>query len=81
MPDIELTDADRRLLRILQKDGRASTQDLAEAAGLSSSPAWRRLKRLEDLEVIKGYVALLDQRKLGLGAMAYIPYRRHRRAV
>lgn len=72
MPDIELTEADRRLLRLLQKDGRASTQDLADAAGLSSSPAWRRLKRLEDLEVIKGYVALLDQRKLGLGAVAYV---------
>jgi Lrp/AsnC family transcriptional regulator len=72
MPEIELTEADRRLLQLLQKDGRASTQELADAAGLSSSPAWRRLKRLEDLEVIKGYVALLDQRKLGLGAVAYV---------
>ena len=72
MPDIELTEADRRLLRLLQRDGRASTQDLADTAGLSSSPAWRRLKRLEDLAVIKGYVALLDQRKLGLGAVAYV---------
>jgi DNA-binding Lrp family transcriptional regulator len=72
MPNIELTEADRRLLQLLQRDGRASTQDLADAAGLSSSPAWRRLKRLEDLQVIKGYVALLDQAKLGLGAVAYI---------
>ena len=72
MPDIELTEADRHLLRVLQRDGRASTQDLADAAGLSSSPAWRRLKRLEDLAVIKGYVALLDQGKLGLGAVAYV---------
>lgn len=72
MPEIELTEADRRLLRMVQRDGRSSTQDLAEAAGLSSSPAWRRLKRLEDLAIIKGYVALLDPRKLGLGALAYV---------
>jgi Lrp/AsnC family transcriptional regulator, leucine-responsive regulatory protein len=72
MPDVELTEADRSLLRLLQRDGRASTQELADAAGLSASPAWRRLKRLEDLGVIKGHVALLDGRKLGLGALAYV---------
>ena len=72
MPHVELTEADRRLLHLLQQNARASVQELADAAGLSSSPAWRRLKRLEDLGVIKGQVALLDPRKLGLGAMAYV---------
>ncbi|MGV8989655.1 MAG: Lrp/AsnC family transcriptional regulator [Cypionkella sp.] len=72
MPKVELTETDRRLLRLLQANARASTQELAEAAGLSSSPAWRRLKRLEDLGVIKGHVALLDERKLGLTALAYV---------
>lgn len=72
MPDIELDDADRRLLRLLQRDARQSTQELAEAAGMSASPAWRRVKRLEEAGVITGQVALLDQRILGLRASAYI---------
>lgn len=72
MPQVALTEADRRLLHLMQTNARASTQDLAEAAGLSSSPAWRRLKRLEDLGVIRDQVALLDSRKLGLNALAYV---------
>lgn len=63
---------DRRLLALLQKDARASTQALAEAAGLSSSPAWRRVRRLEEAGVITGQVALLSSSKLGLRAMAYV---------
>lgn len=72
MPDIELDEADRRLLRLLQRDARRSTQELAEGAGMSASPAWRRVKRLEEAGVIIGHVALLDQRILGLRASAYI---------
>lgn len=72
MPDIPLDDADRRLLRLLQRDARLSTQELAEAAGMSASPAWRRVKRLEEAGVITGQVALLDARILGLRASAYI---------
>ena len=72
MPEVELTEVDRRLLAVLQSDARASTQKLADAAGLSASPAWRRLKRLEDLGVVKAHVALLDPHKLGLGVMAYV---------
>jgi Lrp/AsnC family leucine-responsive transcriptional regulator len=72
MPKVDLSDADCRLLRALQRNGRASTQDLAEASGLSSSPAWRRIKRLEDLGVIARHVALLDRHKLGLTVLAYV---------
>ena len=72
MPKVELDAADRRLLQLLQRDSRVSTQELAEAAGLSSSPAWRRLKRLEEAGVIRGQVALLDPRKLGLETVAYM---------
>ncbi len=72
MPKVDLTEADRRLLGLLQANARASTQELADAAGLSYSPAWRRLKRLEDLGVIKAHVALLDRHKLGLGTLAYV---------
>ncbi len=72
MPQIALTDADRRLLRALQRNARATTQDLAEESGLSASPAWRRIKRLEDLGVIAGHVALLDRHRLGLSVLAYV---------
>jgi Lrp/AsnC family transcriptional regulator, leucine-responsive regulatory protein len=72
VPTPDLDDSDRRLLRLVQKDARASTQTLADAAGMSASPAWRRLKRLEDEAVIVGHVALLDARKLGFHTLAYV---------
>ena len=72
MPHIPLDESDRRLLRQLQRDARISTQDLAETAGMSTSPAWRRVKRLEEAGIITGHVALLDARALGLCASAYI---------
>ncbi len=63
---------DRKILAQLQRDGKASVQSLAEAAGLSTSPCWRRIKRLEETGVIHGYVARLDPRKLGLDALSYV---------
>lgn len=69
---LKLDTVDRKLLAHLQKDGKASVQDLAEAAGLSPSPCWRRVKRLEEAGAIKGYVARLDPKKLGLDALAYV---------
>lgn len=69
---VEMDEADRRLLRLVQRDARASTQSLAEAAGMSASPAWRRLRRLEAEGVVARHVALLDRRKLGLDLMAYV---------
>jgi Lrp/AsnC family transcriptional regulator, leucine-responsive regulatory protein len=70
MPDLD--DIDRRLLRLLQRDATRSTQELAEAAGLSTSPAWRRVRRLIDEEVIGRQVALVAPAKAGLHAMAYV---------
>lgn len=63
---------DLRLLDILQKDGKISTQSLAEKAHLSPSPCWRRVHKLEESGVISGYVALLDPQKLGLATRAYV---------
>ena len=70
MPDLD--DIDRRLLRVLQRDATLSTQALAEAAGLSTSPAWRRLRRLIDSGVIERQVALVAPAPAGLHAMAYV---------
>ncbi len=67
-----LDDADRRLLEALQHDARLSTQQLAARAGLSPSPAWRRVRRMEQAGVIRAYVALADPRALGLMTRAYV---------
>ncbi|NUB44657.1 Lrp/AsnC family transcriptional regulator [Fertoebacter nigrum] len=72
MPQAPLDDADKRLLRQLQRDARISTQDLADRAGLSASPAWRRVKRMEDAGLIRKHVAMLDPKRLGLSAVAYV---------
>ena len=57
---------DLSILEHLQRDGRATTGELGEAAGLSPSPAHRRQKLLEESGIITGYVALLDQDRVGL---------------
>lgn len=70
MPDLD--DADRRLLRLLQRDATLSNQALADAAGLSASPAWRRVKRLMDEGYIARQVAIVPPTKAGMHAMAYV---------
>ena len=69
---MSLDRTDKRLLAILQTNGRISNQDLAEQVGLSATPCARRVKRLEDEGFIRGYMALLDAEKLGLNLIAYL---------
>jgi Lrp/AsnC family transcriptional regulator, leucine-responsive regulatory protein len=61
-----LDEIDRRILRALQQDARLTTVQLAEKVGLSTTPCWNRLKRLETQGYIDGYIALINQEKLGL---------------
>ncbi|WP_426195388.1 Lrp/AsnC family transcriptional regulator [Massilia sp. DWR3-1-1] len=75
MPKIELDKTDRKILAILQADGRASNQDVADAVSLSPSPCLRRIKRLEEAGVIRQYVALLEPTQIGLGLLAYVNVR------
>ncbi len=75
MTKIALDKTDRKILAILQADGRLSNQDVAEQVSLSPSPCLRRIKRLEDAGVIRQYVALLDPEKIGLGLLAYVNVR------
>ncbi|WP_181242581.1 Lrp/AsnC family transcriptional regulator [Caulobacter vibrioides] len=69
---MKLTRADRKILQILQEDGKISNVDLAERVGLSPSPCLRRVKQLEASGLIRGYVALLDRRKAKLDVLAYV---------
>lgn len=58
---------DRRILEILQTEGRISNQALAERVNLSPSPCLRRVRALEAAGLITGYRATVDDRKLGYG--------------
>lgn len=68
----ELDTIDRQLLCALQANARLTTSDLAQATGLSQSPCWRRIRRLEETGLIAGYQARLDRRKLGYGVVAFV---------
>ena len=62
---MKLDRIDRKILDVLQDDGRIANADLADKIGLSASACLRRMRALEDAGIIDKYVALLDQRKLG----------------
>jgi DNA-binding Lrp family transcriptional regulator len=70
MPD-SLEPPDIRILRELQADGRLTNQALAERVGLSASPCWRRVHALEEAGVVRGYQAVIERRKIGLGVLAF----------
>ncbi len=69
---MELDEFDRKILRHLQREGKIGLNDLAKSIGLSSSPCWRRVKRLQEGGLITGYAAILDPKALGLHALAYL---------
>ncbi|HZW11804.1 MAG TPA: Lrp/AsnC family transcriptional regulator [Noviherbaspirillum sp.] len=75
MSKIDLDKIDRKILAILQQDGRLTNQEIAERVNLSPSPCLRRIRRLEEAGVIRQYVALLDPDRLGLGLLAYVNVR------
>ena len=75
MAAFTLDKIDRKILAILQEDGRLSNQEVAQRVNLSPSPCLRRVKRLEDAGVIRQYVALLDPALIGLGLLAYVNVR------
>jgi Lrp/AsnC family leucine-responsive transcriptional regulator len=72
MPITKLDDLDRKILEHLQADGRMSLADLADRVGLSPSPCLRRVRNLERAGVISRYVAVLDQRAVGLPVSVFV---------
>jgi Lrp/AsnC family transcriptional regulator, leucine-responsive regulatory protein len=71
----EIDTIDRRILRAVQAEGRATYDELAAQVGLSPSATLRRVKRLEESGVIAGYVALVRADRVGLQLSAYINVR------
>jgi len=70
-----LDQIDLKILDLLQQDSAQSLADLAERVGLSSSPCWRRIQKLEADGVIRRRVALLDAAALGLGLTVFVNLR------
>lgn len=63
---------DKKILTLLQQDGRLTNAELAQSVSLSQSACHRRVKQLEDAGIITGYAAKVDRTKLGLNLMAYV---------
>jgi Lrp/AsnC family transcriptional regulator len=63
---------DRKILDLLQRDATYSIADVAERVGLSQTPCWKRIQRLEAQGVIERRVALLNPEKLGLGLTVFV---------
>jgi Lrp/AsnC family transcriptional regulator len=64
--------ADRRILDCLQEDASLPVAEIAERVGLSTTPCWRRIQKLEKAGVIRKRVALLDPGKLNVGVTVFV---------
>lgn len=67
-----LSKTDIKILSQLQNDARITNQQLADATGISASPCWRKVRKLEEDEVIQGYRAVLNRKKIGLNVMVFV---------
>ncbi len=63
---------DRKILAVVQQDASLSVADIGQKVGLSSTPCWKRLQRLEADGVIMKRVALIDPEKVGLGITVFV---------
>jgi Lrp/AsnC family transcriptional regulator len=66
---------DRRILAVLQSDASLSVTDISERVGLTSTPCWRRIQKLESSGYIRRRVALLDEEKMNVGVSVFIAVR------
>lgn len=67
-----MDDMDRKILRLLQEDSSISVSDIARHVGLSASPCWKRINRMQAEGLIKRQVAVLDADKLGYGLTVFV---------
>jgi DNA-binding Lrp family transcriptional regulator len=74
-----IEEQDSRILAHLQKDGRATNQQLADEVGMSTSACWRRVRALEEAGIIQGYAALVARERAGfaMSAVLHVSLERH----
>ena len=70
--DRDLDNIDAKILHLIQSDASLSVSEISDKVGLSSSPCWRRIKRMEEMGVIRGRVTLLDRKTLGLDFEVFV---------
>src|SRR3954470_17730124 len=68
----KMDNTDRKILALMQHDASLSVADIGGRVGLSSTPCWKRIQRLEADGVIQKRVAVIDQNKLGLGVTVFV---------
>jgi Lrp/AsnC family transcriptional regulator len=76
--DFRVDEIDRKILACLQEDATMPVADIAARAGLSASPCWRRIQKLEEAGVIRRRVALLDPEKMNVGVTVFVSIRTNR---
>ncbi len=68
----DVDETDRKILRVLQSEGRLANAAIAECVNLSESACSRRLRELERLDIIQGYAAIVDPKRVGLGLTMFL---------
>ena len=69
---------DRRILELLQQDAMLTAAELADEVGLTTTPCWRRIQKLDEQGYIKQRVALLDRQKMNVGTTVFVSVRTSR---
>ena len=69
---ITMDATDRKILKLLQENAAQPVADIAKRVGLSVTPCWRRIQKMEEEGVIRGRVALLNAEKVGLGMSVFV---------
>ena len=72
-----MDEVDRKLLALLQQDATVAMAELAEQVGLSATPVWKRIQKLEQAGVILRRVALLDPEQVGVGLIVFVAIEAH----
>ncbi len=67
-----LSKTDIKILQQLQQYARITNQHLADEIGLSASPTWRKVRKLEEDDVIQAYRVVINQKKIGLNVMVFV---------
>ena len=70
--DKDMDRVDREILRLLATDASLSLADIADRVGLTSTPCWKRIRRMEQAGVIRGRVAMIDPAKVGLPVSVFV---------
>ena len=68
----KLDNIDAKILHLIQSDASLSVSDISDQVGRSSSPCWRRIKRMEEMGIIQSRVTLLDRETLGLNFEVFV---------